>query len=81
MTGVTAFRGFFITGVEVAAAAGNLHMFSREWELGYVMIKIKLVPAFGVMAFSTLLTEVTFVRILIVMTVEAAGRCFRVLLV
>ncbi len=65
----------------MAAAAGNLSMFSRQRKFGDVMIKVKFIPAPGVMTFAALLTEVTLVRVLITMTIEAAGRCFREFLV
>ena len=41
------------------------------------MIKIKFLPVFGIMTFTALLTEIAFVRVLLAVTVEAAGRGFR----
>lgn len=45
------------------------------------MIKIEFIPVFGTMAFTTLLTEIAFVRVLFAVTVEAAGWGFRELLI
>ena len=45
------------------------------------MIKIKLIPTLGVMAFAALLTEIALVRVLFTVTVETARRGFRELFV
>jgi hypothetical protein len=65
----------------MATVTGNLFMLSLQRKLRYVMIEIKFIPVFGIMAFLTLLAEIAFVRVLFAVTVEAAGWSLRELLI
>jgi len=81
MTAITVFDRILVFFVNVTGVAANLPVGAMQWEVGFVVVEVKLSPAFYRMAAFTIFTQVAMVRILFAMTAVARGSGFCILLV